>query len=1135
MGGREMATHEVAKPRPGGKWWLLAALGCATWSPPAAGEGVVLQRVAEQSALAAAGATVGDRVLAWERGPDLGGTIASMFDWMELEVEGAPRGTVRLEIERDGVRRSLDVARREWGGTVRPVFSPALLVLYERADTATAAAAVAAWRELAAAARSEPATAAWALLRAAKAAGEAGDLPAAEAAIAEALKLVPGTPAEGFLWETIGGVRERGRQLDAAKEAQERALALRRSACGDCLAVAMSEHALGNALWAAGKAEEAQAAYERALAVRERLAPGSLVHARILNNLGVIAYYQGELARPAELYTRALSIYRELAPGGSSHALTLNNLGVVYYARGDLETAEAHYRELLALWKEPPRDRLGLVASVRDNLANLAYERGDLDRAEQLHLEALAIWRDVEPGSQSLAECLDSLGVALVARGDFDRAEAYQEEALGIRRELGNKTFIGSSLTNLGALARGRGDLERAEALYRQAIDEETLPPGSLFLASGLGNLGEVALARRRLAPAQESLERAVALFEELAPGSLASALAYRDLGEIELLRGKPALARERLARALAIEERLAPQSRSIAETLRRMATLERGAGRLAEAGELLARALAALESQVGRLGATQEVEAAYRAGTGAFYRDAIEVELLRGRPEVAFALLERSRARGFLELLAHRDLDLSAGAPAELLRERRRLAGEYDRAQARLAEVSPERQGEQAKAILAELAGLRAGYEAVSRKLREASPQLAALEAPQPLDVAGARSLLEPGMALLSFSVGETSSDLFVLAPGRPLATYPLGIGEAELRRDVDGFRALIAETPAGSPRLATLRAAGARLYARLLGPAQAQVAAAGRLLILPDGPLHLLPWSALVTGPDGRYLIERTSLSTALSATVYGELLRRRPVSPHDQGAPPERAPMELAPTELVAFGDPDVPAGLAAGAPGSRDAALRDVALRGAAARGCGMTPLPAARRELQGVASLYGDGARLYLGAQATEEAVKALPRSTAVVHFAVHGCLDERRPLDSALVLSLHDPTQENRDNGLLQAWEIVEQVRIDADLVVLSACETALGKEAGGEGLLGLTRAFQFAGARTVVASLWKVADEATAELMLRLHRDLRAGKPKDEALASAQRELAAGALGGSRDFSTPFYWAAFQVYGDWR
>jgi CHAT domain-containing protein len=166
----------------------------------------------------------------------------------------------------------------------------------------------------------------------------------------------------------------------------------------------------------------------------------------------------------------------------------------------------------------------------------------------------------------------------------------------------------------------------------------------------------------------------------------------------------------------------------------------------------------------------------------------------------------------------------------------------------------------------------------------------------------------------------------------------------------------------------------------------------------------------------------------------------------------------------------------------------------------------------------------------LGAEATEERAKAIGKDVRYLHFATHGLLDEQSPLSSALALTPPGDAAEGRDNGLLQAWEIFERVRLDADLVVLSACQTGLGKEMGGEGLVGLTRAFQYAGARSVLASLWSVADTSTADLMTKFYSFLRHGRSKDDALRRAQV-----ALIKSAEYSDPFYWAPFVLTGDWR
>ena len=156
--------------------------------------------------------------------------------------------------------------------------------------------------------------------------------------------------------------------------------------------------------------------------------------------------------------------------------------------------------------------------------------------------------------------------------------------------------------------------------------------------------------------------------------------------------------------------------------------------------------------------------------------------------------------------------------------------------------------------------------------------------------------------------------------------------------------------------------------------------------------------------------------------------------------------------------------------------------------------------------------------------------RTLGKDVPLIHFACHAVINERFPLDSALAFTIPENPKEGQDNGLLQAWEIFERVRIDADLVTLSACESGLGKEMGGEGLIGLTRAFQYAGARSVLASLWKVEDESTAELMKRFYGYLKAGKTKDEALRLAQLDLIQ-----SPNYSAPQDWAAFQLNGDWK
>jgi CHAT domain-containing protein len=364
------------------------------------------------------------------------------------------------------------------------------------------------------------------------------------------------------------------------------------------------------------------------------------------------------------------------------------------------------------------------------------------------------------------------------------------------------------------------------------------------------------------------------------------------------------------------------------------------------------------------------------------------------------------------------------------------------------------------------------------------------------------------------------------------------LTMSEKELRPKVATFRRAIESTRAGAS-LENLLANGRELHETLIAPAAESLATAERILVVPDGPLHLLPFAALVApSPDTerpwRYLVEWKPVHVAASVTVWEELKKDRPAAPNQS------------PTTLLAFGDPLYPSS-------NTPATARHPDVLRAVAIGGGLRPLPATRDEVLAIADLFGEHATTLLGPEATEERAKSAGNGPRLIHFAAHGILDPQVPLDSAIALSIPENPQDGRDNGLLQAWEIFESLRIEADLVTLSGCETALGQELPGEGIVGLTRAFQYAGARTVLASLWSVTDRSTAELMKRFYGYLRDGQTKDQALRSAQIDMIRASAGddedasvtrgvnvlakgtGSTSYASPFYWAAFQLFGDWR
>jgi CHAT domain-containing protein len=490
--------------------------------------------------------------------------------------------------------------------------------------------------------------------------------------------------------------------------------------------------------------------------------------------------------------------------------------------------------------------------------------------------------------------------------------------------------------------------------------------------------------------------------------------------------------------------------------------------------------------------------------------------------------------------MLAARDLALTDDIPAGLLEARNSTAVSYDMTLGEIGNLSPRENSQAVDEGLARLSELRVKQEQIANQIRKTSPHYASLKHPQPLSDFRTRAELDPGTLVLSYSVGRERTFLFALEPasakGPGMTVRVLSGSEKTLRESVEAYRSIL-ETPGRGPTasLQALNERGRLLYDALIKPADQLIAKYDRLLILPDGPLHTLPFGALVREVKNgkpQYLVEWKPIHTAVSATVYAEIKKGRKNAPRDPSV------------VVAAFGDPKYPklpeAKVAVKRGESDDAEsvdlleefdeTEDPQLRSIARGGFRFEPLPASRKEVEEIASLYAPKSAAYVGSEATEERAKSIGKDVPLIHYACHAVINERFPLDSALVFSIPDKPKEGQDNGLLQAWEIFERVRIDADLVTLSACESGLGKEIAGEGLIGLTRAFQYAGARSVLASLWKVDDKATGELMKRFYGYLKAGRTKDEALRAAQIDLIR-----SSDYSHPRDWAAFQLNGDWR
>jgi CHAT domain-containing protein/Tfp pilus assembly protein PilF len=989
---------------------------------------------------------------------------------------------------------------------------------------------------------------------------EQGDLGNAEQYLSQALtiaeKVAPGSLAVAASLVDLGDVADDRRDLAKAEEYNLQALEIRQKLASGGRAVAESLNNLGIVALRRGDLAKAKEYFRQGLEIREKLAPGSLDVATTLNNLGVVAWGRGDLATAEEYFRQGLEIREKLAPGSLDVAASLNNIGGVAGDRGNLAQAEDYFRRDMAITEKLAPGSLD-VATTLNNLGHVALERGDLVKAEEYQRQAHAIREKLAPGSLDVAASLSYLGEIARDRGDLAEAEEYFHQGLAITEKLAPGSLdLSTNLNNLGVVARDRGNLAKAEAYFRQGQQiREKLAPGSLDVAASLSYLGEIARHRGDLAEAEEYFHQGLAITQKLAPGSLDMASDLNNLGEVASDRGNLAEGEEYYRQALEIRKKLAPQTTDYAESLAALAGILRDKQQADEAVRLYAEAIDVLENQLARLGGSSDIRAGFRAKHADYYSAYADLLLTQKQPELAFQVLERSRARTLLETLTETHVDIRQGADPSLLERERTLqitlAAKSNR---KISLLGSEHTDEQVAAFNKEIGELLSQYQEVEGQVRISSPGYAALTQPQPLSAKEVqRQLLDADTVLLEYALGEKRSFVFVLTP-TSLDSYELPMrseieagahrvydlltsrnrwirGETSLQR-----KARVAKADAEYQKTS------ATLSQMILGPVAARIEGK-RLLIVADGALQYIPVSVLPV-PAGDTpkravpLVAEHEIVNLPSASVLAVLRRQSK----------DRAP---GPKEVAVLADPvfdkdDPRVGKAqkgkrrlqlgsarATIPSLPDQLTRSLGDVGLGTRqvGSALPRLAFSRREADAILAMTNSGKGLEaLDFRASRETALSKDLDQyRIVHFATHSLLDNEHPELSGLVLSLVDQEGNPRD-GFLDLQDVYN-LSLPVDLIVLSACETGLGKEINGEGLVGLTRGFMYAGASRVVASLWNVDDAATADLMARFYQGmLKEGMRPAAALRQAQLDM-----WKQKRWRDPYYWAAFTIQGDWR
>lgn len=831
------------------------------------------------------------------------------------------------------------------------------------------------------------------------------------------------------------------------------------------------------------------AAAERAVVALRAYPRSPLLLASALNQAAVFRFQKRDQAGAERAAVEALSLAPQTLLAAQAHVLIATlAMRVGQHDKAGVELAQA---EEIVQRIAPDGIDAALLHARR---ATLLQMRREGEAASQAHREALARLRQLLPDSLQLGKMSFNAHLHALERRRYAEAEGYARDAmLAFSTASPNSLEYFQASSALGEVLMRRGEYEEADALMMQASTASAaLSPFGYESLSLRLQLGESRLR-------QQQPEVALAYFDAVAtnlsapegePLRIGSNLAadtqmYRAKALADL--DRCALAIEAAHAALAAYLGRAPGGAHVFSTHVLLSDCQRRIGGLSIAEQHARQALVGYRSM--HADGLQLAQAHFALAR--VQREMREIETALQSYMSAIDEFERHR-----QFVGGDDQirTLWASQYQEFYKEPMLLLATLDRA----AELDRLDQRYRTQSLL-KLLG--AGDSDLSRDWIGRLSELLPL------------STLAEDQAMIGYAVASQHTIVLIKAPAQAVRVVVLPMERDQLQRDVDRLLLLSSRVSADPRGGAALDGLAAGLYKQLVAPIADSVQDYPNWVIVADGPLLSLPWASLLVATEPRrYLIEDRVIATAPSAAVWGLLSAYATRS-----------------RQVLAFSDP------------------RLATVVGARQKGNELAALPGARAEADALLALYSEQAQGYVGAEARESRVRTLAPSAGLVHFALHSVIDAREPLASHILLAKGEAGDPN-DDGKLRADEIARDLKLQADLVVLSSCASARGRDGGGEGLLGLTSALHLAGARAVIGTRWPIADSPTSSLMQTFHRHLHAGADSATALAIAQRSW----LQRARDRSwltsiyrwiglqeaipefadSPFYWAGFEHSG---
>ncbi|MDQ1637974.1 MAG: hypothetical protein QOF62_1313 [Pyrinomonadaceae bacterium] len=907
-----------------------------------------------------------------------------------------------------------------------------------------------------------------------------------------------------------------------------------------------------------GKPADALLSYNQALVLRREINNQS-GEAQVLSNIGLIYARTGSFREATDYYTQAIAIVVRIEDR-RQEAISRNNLAGALDELGDIKNALENYS--LALGFIEQAGNKGLQALIANNRGKIYDTQGDFQKAQESYETALDLYRNVKDENGE-ALTLDNIGMLYATRGDPQTALQFFNAALPLSEEVKLPRAIAITRQNLGFAYSLLGEFQKALENFEEARKLREQMEDSAGLSTTLTSLGRVFMDLQSPQKALEYFQRALALNQKSA-NLRGQAIALNRIGQTYLSTGDLSKAFESYNRANSLFHSSADQPGE-AMALFGLANVESAQGNLDTAMRHVEDAIQIVESLRTTV-TNQKLRLIYFATKQDYYHLDIELrmKLHRLKPQdgndaTAMVISERARARDLVDMLEATRSDIRQGVNHTLVEEEQTLADELDDKAESLIHARSSGRTADSTFLSKQIQELMTKYDRLQSTISRQSSAYSALIQPQSISLNDIQKLLDDNTILLEYSLGEEQSYLWVVSANRSLQTFVL-----PPRRELDkqiillkqlltARQAVAGETDAEQQqRLRRANAADSDYWSRarelsklILDPAQAELGHK-RLLIVADGELQYLPFAALPapdpssstvakagfgqqrSAPDATVplmvdheIVNLPSASTLVA--LHRESLRRKP-----------------APKAVAIFADPvfeladsrftSVTSNTAQASARNNgmiqrsNPAIRDQGIR--------LGRLLSSAQEAREIMSLVPSGQRfLATGFAATRStALSSKLKEYRIIHFATHGILDDEFPDLSGIALSQFDKLGQRQANGFLRLHDIYN-LNLPADLVVLSACNTALGKRINGEGLIGLTRGFMYAGATRVVSSLWQADDASTAELMGRFYRHML----KERMTAAAALRAAQIDLWKQAPDRSPYFWGAFIIQGEWR